>query len=54
MESRNDLHVITVLLLALRRTFSSLLVMASLGRFYVLGPPVQHAHAVLDLVVAQA
>ena len=51
MESRNGLHVITVLLLALRRTFSSLLVMASLGRFYVLGPPVQHANAVRDLVI---
>ena len=51
MESHIGLHDITVLTLALRHAYSNLFGMATMGRFYVLGPPVQHAFAVKDLVL---
>ena len=51
VESRNGLHDITFLTSVLRHAFSSVFRMADVGRFYVLGPPVQDTEQVTSLVL---
>ena len=50
MESRNGLHDSSCLFAVLARDSKNLFVMATLGRFYVLGPPVKHKDDVQSVV----